>query len=467
MRTRSMKTSDTTSSDITNQCGVKLSKDDSNNAHLDENISYVPNLPDIQIVPNEWKHGSKWKKSERLVIAVVREIEAAYEEIVYFRQNIMPLPSGAIIKEFICELTLWLKHLNEPTSQFNSFSLKAFMIMTDLLLQKPNSNSKAKDNSLALKRRLAEWNNGNVMNLLKEAQFIQHKFNHFQKINHSSDKTAKTFAGLIGQGKINAAMKVLDNTSSAGLHDITPSVIEDLRKKHPNPSPIKDPETLLYGPIAETECYLYDDIDEQCILRAAMRITGAAGPSGVHADMLRSLLCSNRHASESKELREQIAVLTRNLLLRTYHSELIEPLVACRLIPLAKKPSGIRPIGVGETLRRLMGKTVSWVLNEEIKSAAGPLQTCANHGAGAEAAIHGMREIYENESTEAVLLIDASNAFNCLNRAAAIHNIQILCPRVATYIINTYREPSRLFVSGKNGQTFELLSQEGTTQATG
>ena len=38
-------------------------------------------------------------------------------------------------------------------------------------------------------------------------------------------------------------------------------------------------------------------------------------------------------------------------------------------------------------------------------------QVCANHGAGAEAAIHGMRNIFEDDSSDAVLLIDASNAF--------------------------------------------------------
>ena len=34
-----------------------------------------------------------------------------------------------------------------------------------------------------------------------------------------------------------------------------------------------------------------------------------------------------------------------------------------------------------------MGKTVSGFLKEEIKEAAGPLQVCAGHNAGAEAAI--------------------------------------------------------------------------------
>ena len=98
--------------------------------------------------------------------------------------------------------------------------------------------------------------------------------------------------------------------------------------------------------------------------------------------------------------------------------------------------------------------------NEDIKEAAGPLQTCAGHGAGAEAAIHAMRTIFESEGTDAVLLIDASNAFNCLNRAVALHNVQVTCPILATYLVNTYRHPTKLFIAG--GKT--ILSMEGTTQ---
>jgi len=40
---------------------------------------------------------------------------------------------------------------------------------------------------------------------------------------------------------------------------------------------------------------------------------------------------------------------------------------------------------------------------------------CALAG-GCEAAIHDMRTLYENEETDAVLLIDAANAFNSINR---------------------------------------------------
>ena len=71
-----------------------------------------------------------------------------------------------------------------------------------------------------------------------------------------------------------------------------------------------------------------------------------------------------------------------------------------------------------------------------------------------------MHSIFEADDTDAELLIDAPNAFNALNRATALHNISVLCPTIATYAINTYREPARLFITGGK----ELKSAEGTTQ---
>ena len=67
---------------------------------------------------------------------------------------------------------------------------------------------------------------------------------------------------------------------------------------------------------------------------------------------------------------------------------------------------------------------------------------CAGQKSGGEAAIHAMRNIFEADETDAALLVDASNAFNSLNRAAALNNNRVLCPLIATYVTNTYRAPA-------------------------
>ena len=98
------------------------------------------------------------------------------------------------------------------------------------------------------------------------------------------------------------------------------------------------------------------------------------------------------------------------------------------------------------------------MFKKEINEAAGPLQVCAGHSAGSKAAIHAMNQVSNEEGADGVLLIDATNAFNQMNRAVAMHNIRVTCKEIALYIINTYRSPSRLFISGGG----EIFSQEGT-----
>ena len=138
----------------------------------------------------------------------------------------------------------------------------------------------------------------------------------------------------------------------------------------------------------------------------------------------------------------------------------VDAYIANRLIPLLKAPSGIRPIGIGEVLRRIIGKAVISEIRPDILESAGNLQLCAGQKAGCEAAAHAMGDIFNEENTDAVLFIDASNAFNALNRKAMLHNVEYLCPPMATYLRNCYQKPSRLFIAGGK----ELVSAEGTTQ---
>ena len=74
--------------------------------------------------------------------------------------------------------------------------------------------------------------------------------------------------------------------------------------------------------------------------------------------------------------------------------------------------------------------------------------------------IHAMSQVFVEEGTDGILLIDASNAFNQMNTSVTLHNIQITCKEMSLCIINTYRSPSWIFICGEG----EILSQEGTTQ---
>ena len=77
-----------------------------------------------------------------------------------------------------------------------------------------------------------------------------------------------------------------------------------------------------------------------------------------------------------------------------------------------------------------MGKCVSRLLRKDIQDTSGIVQTWAGMESGIEAAIHAMKSTYENSWCEIVMLVDADNAFNRLNRRVALVNIEKLCPPI-------------------------------------
>ena len=93
----------------------------------------------------------------------------------------------------------------------------------------------------------------------------------------------------------------------------------------------------------------------------------------------------------------------------------IEAFLSCRLIPLDKN-LGLRLIVVGGVLHRVGGKVIVLILAEDVIKYTGTLQICAGQEAGIETAIHSMNMMYKDENTDVISLVDASNAFNSLNR---------------------------------------------------
>ena len=65
------------------------------------------------------------------------------------------------------------------------------------------------------------------------------------------------------------------------------------------------------------------------------------------------MLLSKKFKAEAKDLREKISVLAKTLASTLVDLKSIKPLTTYRLILLNKNPD-VRPIGVGEVLRRIV-----------------------------------------------------------------------------------------------------------------
>ena len=162
--------------------------------------------------------------------------------------------------------------------------------------------------------------------------------------------------------------------------------------------------------------------------------------------------------SASNSLCQSLGEVAKRLCSSLVDPQGLAPLLACRLIALDKCP-GVHPISIGDTARRIITRAILSITKGDIQDAAGSIQLCAGQLSGCKAAVHSVRERFLEEDTEAALLVDASNAFNSINRMSALLDIRHLCPSIATILINCYRAPTKLFIDGD-----VILSQEGTTQ---
>ena len=187
-----------------------------------------------------------------------------------------------------------------------------------------------------------------------------------------------------------------------GILPLNEDTLIMLEQKHPEAKEAID-EVILTEPLQRIHPIIYDVIDEDIVLKAVTVTKGGSGPSGLDGDGWRRILCSTAFGTTNTDLRKAIAEIIKKLCildlsLDGMNSTSIEAFTACRMKPLNKKP-GLHPIGVGEDIMR--------VAKEHVINSVGSLQVCAGQNAGAEAAIHAMHDIYENNDTEAILLFDA------------------------------------------------------------
>ena len=106
------------------------------------------------------------------------------------------------------------------------------------------------------------------------------------------------------------------------------------------------------------------------IKSSALQVSGAAGPSGLDALSWRRLCSSFKTASQ--ELCHSLALTARRLCTDLVDPASVASLLSCRLIALNKN-LGVRPIGIGDTARRIIAKAILSITRQDLQAAAGSL----------------------------------------------------------------------------------------------
>ena len=180
--------------------------------------------------------------------------------------------------------------------------------MSILLLQKPSRNSKSRDHSACLERRLRAWTEGDINNLILEGRTLQNRLPKISSSTNDEKKFVRAFSNLMFKGKTSAALQLLSQRGKGGiLHANDPiirsdpgseTVLDVLRSKHPHAQPAS-PKVLPLGhtEIPQVHPVIFDRIDASSIRSAALHTKGAAGPSGIDAHCWRRLCSSFKSAS--------------------------------------------------------------------------------------------------------------------------------------------------------------------------
>ncbi|XP_057308911.1 uncharacterized protein LOC130647166 [Hydractinia symbiolongicarpus] len=302
----------------------------------------------------------------------IDQINSCYKKIVFWRRNLFMLSNGATGKNFLREVTRLLNSWVE-NSPIKCIALKAMHVMPALLLQKPSKNSKSKDHVNALQRRLEWWNKGDFQALCDECEMLQSRLPKPTE-RRNIEVVSRKFKDLMQIENVNGAIKLLTNNMAGGILPLNDETFNLLRVKHPPGEQAKE-DVILQGPLSTVNPIVYDVIDDTYVLKAAQVTKGGSGPSGMDADGWRKPLTSKVFGECGLDLRRAIANVIKKLCIENVEDQSLEAFTACRLVPLDKKP-GVRPIGVGEVLRRICGKVVMAVLQKDVLKSSAEIQMC-------------------------------------------------------------------------------------------
>jgi hypothetical protein len=119
-------------------------------------------------------------------------------------------------------------------------------------------------------------------------------------------------------------------------------------------------------------------------------------------------------------------------------ADVIPHLCGASLFAHKKKGGGLRPIAVGEVLRRLTSKCISRAVRGEALRVLAPLQMGVGVSLGCEAIVHAVNSVLEDPSFKSeskwTLLLDFSNAFNSIKRAHLFDEVRAHIPSMSAWL---------------------------------
>ena len=187
------------------------------------------------------------------------------------------------------------------------------------------------------------------------------------------------------------------------------------------------------------------DLVAQC-LRAFPAET-SPGPTGLRVQHLKDACVAGGTDAFLSHLAGVVQLLARG---RAPH--FVAPVLAgAGLVALPKPNGGVRPIAVGEIMRRLTGKCLMKIVRADAHNHFWPLQVGVAVPHGAEIAIHTVRawlRRHRTSNAKVLVKLDFANAFNQVSRTTVLQEARAHFPALARWATWCYGQPTRLQFGG-------------------
>eukprot|EP00663_Eupelagonemidae_sp_cell21sb_P005109 gene5110-biopygen6244 len=200
------------------------------------------------------------------------------------------------------------------------------------------------------------------------------------------------------------------------------------------------------------------EISAECVLeqlRAFPRGT-AAGSAGLRVQHLLDALVPG----EEEALGVRLAALVNWFARGQAPRAAAEDVAGARLVALLKPNGKLRPIAIGEVLRRLVAKCLCASAGPAARRLLWPLQTGVAIPLGLECSVRVVRQLASRQRLapgDVLLQIDARNAFNNIKRRFVLQEVRDHFPGLLPWLLWCYdNEPKLRF-----GQLDPLRSAEG------
>ena len=228
--------------------------------------------------------------------------------------------------------------------------------------------------------------------------------------------------------------KATQALTSDGLAQASAEVYKEMLAKHPQVNPPPTPTAPAPPPVQVAEVDVFKALK-------SFPNGSAPGPSSFRANHFKEAVFCPSPDRANNAVQALLGVI--NLLCAgRAPPEVVPHICGASLFACKKKGGGLRPIAVGEILRRLTSKCISRVVQAEAFSVLTPLQVGVGVLVGCEAIVHAVAHVQEdaNISPEErwTLLLDFSNAFNSVDRGSMFREVRNRIPPMAAWMESCY-----------------------------